>query len=107
MEFYWENLGFKGSLPGNLPGNVMTTTIENQVFTDTIVNMDDKKFMRCEFSRCTLRYTGGECDWDEHTIFNPSCTWKFEYAALRTVEILRSIGWLSSSGSLFPKIGES
>ncbi len=75
------------------------TVVANQTFANTVVHMDGKRFEGCKFSHCTFRYAGGECEWDEHTVFDTASTWKFEECALRTVEILQSIGWLSTSGS--------
>ncbi len=40
---------------------MLIPTIENEVFTKVPVEMDDKRFLGCKFSGCTLRYEGGKC----------------------------------------------
>ena len=64
------------------------TTVENQVFTSVVAEMDDKRFLGCEFKDCTLRYSGGECSWDNNTFFRPNCTWEIFDTAARVVNVL-------------------
>ena len=71
-----------------LGGSMLIPTIENEVFTKVPVEMDDKRFLGCKFSGCTLRYEGGECSWDNKTIFDPSCRWEISGTAARIVNLL-------------------
>jgi len=64
--------------------------IENQAFTDQVVSIDDKSFINCTFTRCTLLYSGGEINWyDTHWI---NCTFSFSGPAARTADLLRLFG---------------
>jgi hypothetical protein len=68
-------------------GGVMALTeVADKTETATVVHMDNKRFVRCKFTNCTLRYTGSQCEWDANTSF-VQCSWKFEDAARRTTEI--------------------
>ena len=67
---------------------MLIPTIENEVFTNVAVEMDDKRFLRCKFSGCTLRYEGGECTWDDKTILDPSCRWEISGQAASIVKLL-------------------
>jgi len=70
------------------------TEIQDREFLDAIIDMDHKRFFRCKFKTCTLRYTGGQCEWDKNTSFD-RCTWEFLDAAQRTIKIFV----LGTSGS--------
>ena len=71
------------------------TTIENQVFANVVVDMDDKRFLGCEFEHCILRYAGGECSWDNNTVFRPNCIWEIFDIAARIVNVLTCSGAIS------------
>lgn len=73
------------------------TEIENETFDRAVVDMDGKRFVSCEFLNSTLKYTGGEWEWDNHTVFT-ACVWKFEDCALRTAQLLQRTGMLLLSG---------
>lgn len=62
------------------------TEIADKTFNSVVVNMDNKRFLRCKFANCTLGYAGGQCEWDRNTSF-VGCSWKFQDAALRTAII--------------------
>jgi hypothetical protein len=62
------------------------TEVADKPFNTAIVNMDGKRFTRCKFTNCKLRYTGGECEWDNNTTF-VACSWEFQDAALRTAKL--------------------
>jgi hypothetical protein len=60
-------------------------TFENQ---DVVV--DDAHYVRCRFTRCRLLYHGGPIPRiDDCQMLD--CTWHFEEAAQRTLEMLRAI----------------
>jgi hypothetical protein len=60
--------------------------VADKVFHTAIVDMNNKRFVRCKFTICTLRYAGGQCEWDANTSF-VQCVWEFKDAAQRTVAI--------------------
>jgi hypothetical protein len=66
--------------------------IVNQKFFGETVDMNDKRFIGCQFLGCILRYKGGEWSWDGMTTFDERCFWKFEDCALRTTELLYFLG---------------
>jgi hypothetical protein len=74
---------------------MLITTVENQVLANVVVDMDDKRFLGCEFEHCTLRYAGGECSWDKNTVFRPNCTWEIFDTAARVVNVLTRSGAIS------------
>jgi len=78
---------------------VLIPTIENEVFSNVAVEMDNKRFLGCKFSGCILRYEGGECSWDDKTIIDPSCRWEVSGTAARIVKLL-SRGGAITPGSI-------
>ena len=68
--------------------------IKNESFSRIIVDLDNKRFFGCKFTNCTLRYAGGQCEWDQNCAFE-SCSWELIGAAARTLRIL-GLGPLSS-----------
>jgi hypothetical protein len=64
--------------------------LENQTFTDQVVSIDDKSFINCIFTRCTLLYSGGELNWYDTQWIN--CTFNFGGCAARTAELLHRFG---------------
>jgi hypothetical protein len=70
----------------------MLATLENQVFAGAIIDVDGKRFLGCKFHHCTLRYAGGECEWDDNTTFRVDCSWELIGHALRIVDILSRAG---------------
>jgi hypothetical protein len=79
---------------------VSIAQIQNEVFSNAVIDMDNKRFFGCKFTNCSLRYAGGECDWDEHTRFT-SCTWDLTGAAKRTVDFLLRTGRINFSHGKF------
>jgi len=75
--------------------------MENEVFTNVVVEMDDKRFLGCKFSGCTLRYEGGECSWDDTTIIDPSCRWEISGTAARIVKLLARGGAIAPRSTGF------
>jgi hypothetical protein len=65
-------------------------TIENSEFSGVTIDVDDRKYLNCNFINCTLRYSGGipptfiGCTLDE-TGFS------FSGAAGNTIELLRAM----------------
>jgi hypothetical protein len=80
---------------------MLIPTIENEVFTNVAVEMDDKRFLGCKFSGCTLRYAGGDCTWDESTIIHSSCRWEISGAAARIVNLLTRGGAIAPGSARF------
>ena len=74
------------------------TEVTNKTRTNAIIHMDDKRFFGCVFTACTLRYAGGQCEWDKNTTFD-KCTWEFLDSAQRTIQVLG----LGTSGSFSMK----
>jgi hypothetical protein len=62
-------------------------TEESRAFFSQTIDLDDKRFVGCKFTNCTLRYKGGQVEWDKNTAFI-GCRWHFLDAADRTVKVL-------------------
>jgi len=76
------------------------TQVQNEVFSNAVIEMDNKRFFGCKFANCILRYAGGECEWDEHTKFT-SCVWDLTGAAQRTIDLLMRTGRIQFSQGKF------
>jgi len=68
------------------------TEIKDQTFLNAVVDIDEKRFVSCKFKGCIFRYKGGEWESNGRNTLDAMCTWKFEDAALRTVNLLQRIG---------------
>ena len=66
-------------------------------FEDETVNLDGNTYLRCNFTRCTIIYSGGEIPKLAHCNFTGE-SWRFEGAAERTLILLQEF---SRSGSGF------
>jgi len=42
-------------------------------FFSAIIDIDAKRYFRCNFTNCTLRYAGDQCEWDKDTVFISCC----------------------------------
>jgi hypothetical protein len=71
----------------DLKGKFQMLTEKSGTFFSQTVDLDDKRFISCKFTNCTLRYKGGQFEWDEHTSFI-GCRWDFLDAAYRTIKVL-------------------
>jgi len=80
---------------------MLIPTMENEVFTNVAVEMDDKRFLGCKFSGCTLRHAGGECSWDNNTIIGPSCGREISGTASRIVNLLTRGGAIAPGSIRF------
>ena len=80
---------------------MLIPTIVDEMFTNVAVEMDDKRFLGCKFSGCTLRYEGGECSWDDKTIIDSSCRWEISGTAARIVKLLTRGGAISPRSTRF------
>ena len=69
------------------------TVVEDRVFENEIVIMDDKHFHRCVFNACTLWYNGGDFGWTDSKFEGPQVI-RFGGAALRTITYLKNWGKL-------------
>jgi hypothetical protein len=63
-----------------------TLTVKGDAVFGRTVDLDNKRFLGCKFTNCTLRYKGGQLEWDKDTAFI-SCQWEFLEAAKRTVKV--------------------
>ena len=64
--------------------------IENQRFTREAVSLDNRSFINCAFTECTLLYSGEELTWFD-TKFS-GCKFKLSGAASRTAMLLETFG---------------
>jgi hypothetical protein len=60
--------------------------VADKTYLAAIIDMDNKWFVRCKLTNCTLRYAGSQCEWDANTSFI-QCIWEFKDAARRTTAI--------------------
>ncbi|MBK0024506.1 hypothetical protein L7D45_22285 [Brucella pseudogrignonensis] len=67
-------------------------TIVSKAFTGETVVVDGRKYLDCEFRQCLLIYRGGELPIFDGS-FLDDCDWRFEDAALRTINILQRINY--------------
>ena len=66
------------------------TAVKGQAFLGETVDLDNKRFVGCKFTNCTLRYEGSQCEWDKDTVF-VACRWYFVGAAQRTVYVFNTV----------------
>lgn len=59
-------------------------------FTQENISLDGMSFADCEFRKCKLIYSGGEPPSFEDCRFD-HCEWRFEGAAVRTLEHLKVV----------------
>ena len=64
--------------------------IIDQAFNGVSVNIDGNAYQRCQFSNCTLVYSGGELPPMEHCSLE-NCRWQFADAASRTIQFLSAL----------------
>ncbi|HMK31057.1 MAG TPA: hypothetical protein VK473_15350 [Terriglobales bacterium] len=67
-------------------------TIQNRSESGTLIHIDNKFFLSCQFTRCELIYTGGDFAW-RNTSF-VECKLTFDGPAGRTVNFLRAFNLL-------------
>jgi len=65
--------------------------VKDRVLSNAVIDMDNIRFFGCKFTNCTLRYKGGQCEWDRNTTF-VGCHWDFLDAAKRTVDVIQATG---------------
>ena len=61
-----------------------------QAFNGVSVNIDGNAYQRCQFSNCTLVYSGGELPQIEHCSLT-DCRWQFADAATRTIQFMSAL----------------
>ena len=71
--------------------------VENEVVAGKTIAIDEKHFVNCKYTNCTLIYSGGEVAW-ANTNFN-NCQITLSGAAQRTATLLGNFGVLPPSGS--------
>jgi hypothetical protein len=76
-------------------------TVENQTAEGITIAMDDKYFLNCQFTRCVLVYSGGDCEWIDTSF--PDCELKLIGPALRALGVLQSFGFANDFGSGSPQ----
>jgi len=72
-------------------------TERSSVVHDSVVTLDDTRFIECEFNSCEVRYSGGPYAFEHTTFNNPN--WVFTGPALRTIELLKQLGKLQGDPS--------
>ena len=75
------------------------TAIENAIETGATVILDEKYFVNCRFTKCTLVYMGGEYGWIDTQFVD--CKIALQGSADRTAGFLKHFGW-SPPASLIP-----
>lgn len=60
----------------------------SKAFTDETLHVDGQVFLDCEFRRCVMIYSGGECPNFSGCTFD-ACHWKVDAHAKRTMEHIR------------------
>jgi hypothetical protein len=68
-------------------------TFYNQRFSDSMVVIDDSRFIQCSFHSCVVKYSGEPYEIIECT-FSPDTSLKFEDAAMRTAALMQDLGIL-------------
>ncbi len=64
--------------------------IQDKVFANETVNLDDTRFMRCKFQHCTMVWSGRKSLVDGS--FSPDCAFVFTGVAARVLGLLQSLG---------------
>ena len=64
--------------------------VENKNETGTTIVIDDKNFINCRFTKCTLHYSGGDFAWTDTHFEN--CPVKLSGAAERTSSLMYWLG---------------
>lgn len=76
-------------------------TIEGQTAEGITIAMDDKSFLNCRYTRCTLIFSGGDCEWTADTLFI-DCYLKMIGPALRVVNVLHCFSFAKDFGATGP-----
>ena len=64
--------------------------IENQLVNNKTITLDEKHFVNCVYTNCTVLYSGGDWAWTNTRFEN--CQFTFSGAAQRTANLLGNIG---------------
>jgi hypothetical protein len=80
---------------GSGEGQVAEFSDEN--FDSQTIDLDGNRYVRCNFNKCTMIYSGGAIPVLQHCNFTGE-TWRFEGAAERTLTLLQEF---SRAGSGF------
>jgi len=78
------------------------TVVENVVETGTVVFLDDRYFLNCAYTRCTLIFSGGDFSYLNTTFTD--CKINFEGPAQRTVQFLQRFNLLSPHFGKLPTL---
>jgi hypothetical protein len=65
--------------------------IEDRVFRNETVRLDEKLFVNCAFERCALLFGGQPCEWENTRFVN--CRLVLDGAANNTIQVLRGLGY--------------
>ena len=76
---------------------------KDQNFEDQTISLDGNTYLRCNFTRCAIVYSGGEIPKLAHCDFHNE-TWHFKGAAERTLILLQDF---SRAGSGFEALVRS
>ena len=66
--------------------------VHNKVVSGEVVPIDDKHFLKCRFTKCTLLFSGGDFAATQ-TVFD-QCQVQLSGAAQKTAALLTTIGML-------------
>ena len=78
--------------------------IENKTDAGKTVTLDDKHFVNCHFTNCTVLYAGGDYGWTDSSFNN--CQFRLEGAASRTAMLMGQLGIAPQKpGQVPPQIG--
>ena len=72
--------------------------VENQTTSGVTISLDDKPFINCRFTNCTLIYSGGDYAWTNTNFDN--CPLQLSGAAQRTATLLGNFGALNPGGPI-------
>jgi hypothetical protein len=68
--------------------------IENREIRDVTLDIDDTEFINCQFTNCTLVYSGGPCVFQSQ---GENCRFQMKGAAANTFDLLQDLGMFDDS----------
>lgn len=76
--------------------------IENEVLSGKTFTIDEKHFVNCRYTDCTVVYSSGDYAWNDTTFQN--CKLNLAGSAQRTVTLLGTFGVLPPGGTTPPPV---
>ncbi len=68
--------------------------IENETADGKMIYIDERYFINCKYTNCTLIYTGGDFGWEDASFIK--CKLQLEGSASRVMRFLRIFGVLKT-----------